>query len=49
MFNIKTKILRQVNYVNYAKNDRKRNLKYKYLLIEKEFRFTIDEFSAQLF
>ena len=27
----------------------KRNLKCKYLLIEKEFRYTVEEFSAQLF
>ena len=38
-----------VNYVNYAKHNRKQNLKYKYLLIEKELGYTVDELSARLF
>ena len=39
----------QINKIAIEEKTWKRNLKCKYLLIEKEFRYTIDEFSAQCF
>ena len=43
------KKLRADKQNGHRREDMKQNLKYKYLMIEKEFRYTVGKFSAQHF